>query len=137
MTDFTKGSFVKDYIRIENCLYNRETQKAYLLSIEGNDYWVPKSQLKPGTTIIQFGRGPIEVSKWWFDTNFTNNSQSHSQSHSHAHSGSIHSDPAGLEIASKIYRKLVSKYHPDRSPESAEVMTDINELWNAIKAAIK
>jgi len=125
---------MKDYIRIENCLYNRETQKAYLLSIEGNDYWVPKSQLKPGTDVIMFGRGPIEVSRWWFDTNFSAGPKS---SHSHSSHGSIHSDPIGLDAASKIYRKLVSKYHPDRSPESAEVMTDINELWNAIKAAIK
>ena len=31
-----------------------------------------------------------------------------------------------------IYKKLVSKYHPDRDTTKAEVMTDINELYQAM-----
>jgi len=33
--------------------------------------------------------------------------------------------------AAAIYRRLVRKYHPDRQPQHAEVMADINELWQA------
>lgn len=38
-----------------------------------------------------------------------------------------------LERATKIYRKLAAKYHPDRNPATAEVMRDLNELWQALK----
>ena len=38
-----------------------------------------------------------------------------------------------LERATKIYRKLAAKYHPDRNPATAEVMKDLNELWQALK----
>ncbi len=38
-----------------------------------------------------------------------------------------------LEKATKVYRKLAAKYHPDRNPATAEVMRDLNELWQALK----
>ena len=40
-----------------------------------------------------------------------------------------------LERASKVYRKLAAKYHPDHNPATAEVMKDLNELWQALKGA--
>jgi hypothetical protein len=40
-----------------------------------------------------------------------------------------------LERASKVYRKLAVKYHPDHNPATAEVMKDMNELWQALKVA--
>lgn len=40
-----------------------------------------------------------------------------------------------LERASKVYRKLAVKYHPDRNPATAEVMKDMNELWQTLKSA--
>ena len=40
-----------------------------------------------------------------------------------------------LERASKVYRKLAAKYHPDHNPATAEVMKDLNELWQALKNA--
>lgn len=40
-----------------------------------------------------------------------------------------------LERASKMYRKLAAKYHPDHNPATAEVMKDLNELWQALKGA--
>jgi septal ring factor EnvC (AmiA/AmiB activator) len=40
-----------------------------------------------------------------------------------------------LERASKVYRKLAAKYHPDHTPATAEVMKDLNELWQALKGA--
>jgi hypothetical protein len=38
------------------------------------------------------------------------------------------------ERAAVVYRRLAQKYHPDRSPENAEVMADINELYQAATA---
>ena len=38
-----------------------------------------------------------------------------------------------LERASKVYRKLAAKYHPDHNPATAETMKDLNELWQALK----
>ena len=40
-----------------------------------------------------------------------------------------------LERASKVYRKLAAKYHPDYNPATAEVMKDLNELWQVLKGA--
>lgn len=39
------------------------------------------------------------------------------------------------ERAAKVYRKLATKYHPDHNPATAEVMKDVNELWQALKDA--
>lgn len=39
-----------------------------------------------------------------------------------------------LERAAKVYRKLAAKYHPDHNPATADVMKDLNELWQALKA---
>jgi len=36
--------------------------------------------------------------------------------------------------ANKIYRQLAKKYHPDHNPQNAEVMKDINALWQSVKA---
>ena len=38
-----------------------------------------------------------------------------------------------LERASKVYRKLAAKYHPDHNPATTDVMKDLNELWHALK----
>jgi len=40
-----------------------------------------------------------------------------------------------LERAAKVYRKLAAKYHPDHNPATAEVMKDVNELWQTLKDA--
>ncbi len=37
------------------------------------------------------------------------------------------------EPADRVYRRLALKYHPDRHPEQAAVMRDINELWQAMR----
>lgn len=39
------------------------------------------------------------------------------------------------ERASRVYRKLAAKYHPDHNPATAEVMKDVNALWQALKDA--
>jgi hypothetical protein len=43
------------------------------------------------------------------------------------------SDDDPKDSAATIYRRLVAKYHPDRSPESAAVMRDINSLYQALR----
>jgi hypothetical protein len=40
-----------------------------------------------------------------------------------------------LERASKVYRKLAAKYHPDHNPATADVMKDLNEFWQVLKGA--
>lgn len=46
-------------------------------------------------------------------------------------------DPSGavqLQRASKVDRKLAATYHPDHNPATAEVMKDLNELWQALRS---
>jgi hypothetical protein len=45
------------------------------------------------------------------------------------------SDAVRLERASKVYRKLAAKYHPDHNPATADVMKDLNEFWQVLKGA--
>ena len=55
-----------------------------------------------------------------------------------ARTRALRADPSGavrLERAAKVYRKLATKYHPDHNPATAEVMKDLNELWQALKGA--
>jgi hypothetical protein len=35
--------------------------------------------------------------------------------------------------AEDVYRRLARKYHPDHNPQHAEVMKDLNELWQATR----
>ncbi len=45
------------------------------------------------------------------------------------------SGAVSLERASEVSRKLAAKYHPDHNPATAEVVKDLNELWQALKGA--
>jgi hypothetical protein len=45
------------------------------------------------------------------------------------------SGAARMERASKMYRKFAARYHPDHNPATAEVMKDLNVLWQALKGA--
>lgn len=38
-----------------------------------------------------------------------------------------------LKRSTTIYKNMVNKYHPDRNPGAAEVMKDVNELWQSMK----
>jgi hypothetical protein len=41
-----------------------------------------------------------------------------------------------LTGAAPIFRRLAFKYHPDRSPQTSEMMRDLNELWQAVQRDI-
>jgi curved DNA-binding protein CbpA len=41
-----------------------------------------------------------------------------------------------LPSKERIYRRLAAKYYPDRSPDTAEFIKDLNELWQAVKIDI-
>ena len=43
-------------------------------------------------------------------------------------------DASDVELR-KAYRRKAAKYHPDHNPATAEVMKDLNELWQALKNA--
>lgn len=41
--------------------------------------------------------------------------------------------PASPLKAEQIFKRLARRYHPDRHPEFAEVMADLNELYQAMR----
>jgi hypothetical protein len=46
--------------------------------------------------------------------------------------------PPDLPTASIIFKRLAMKYHdPDRNPDVIEFMTDLNELWQAVRRDTK
>lgn len=42
--------------------------------------------------------------------------------------------PPDLVRADKVYKRLATKYHPDRNAAGAEFMKDLHELWQELKA---
>jgi hypothetical protein len=107
-----------------------ETKKAFLCRIRDTEIWVPKSQIdgnNPGGSLYHGYRGTIRVSEWWIQTNELEYLIEEPPPR-------WESAVESLVRAQKTYRRLAAKYHPDRSPETAEVMKDINELWQAVLA---
>jgi transcriptional regulator with XRE-family HTH domain len=35
-------------------------------------------------------------------------------------------------VDDSVFKRLARKYHPDQNPEHAEIMTDLNELWQSL-----
>lgn len=60
MADFTdKASF-------EDVVCKKATDKALLVSINGDDYWVPQSQVDDDSEVYREGdSGELVVSEWW------------------------------------------------------------------------
>lgn len=113
----------------------RETDKAFLIWFEkfSLDRWVPKSQMR-GVFHPPGYKGSIDISSWLWDklkVEFQQAGQTNTDTGSNQKKEEDVSMEEGRRnsAARTLYRKLAAKYHPDVSPETAEVMRDINELW--------
>jgi hypothetical protein len=105
------------------------TAKAILVEIDESQFWIPKSQIYRVDDYRRGYSGPIEVAAWWLEAN--------DLEHLMDERPDPWELPAAFEDAHRIYRRLATKYHPDRSPETAEMMKDLNELWQSILAIAK
>ena len=55
-----------DKVRIKNVLIKHETDRAVLAVIEGDEYWVPKSQIDDDSEVWKKDEeGTLVVSEWW------------------------------------------------------------------------
>lgn len=62
MTDF------RDKASFDGCRCVHETGEALLVEIEGDQYWLPLSQLDDTSEIQHFGdEGELVTSQWWAD----------------------------------------------------------------------
>jgi hypothetical protein len=109
-------------------IVRRETAKAILIErlANGEEYWLPRSQIRSSEVHHRGERGRIEVTHWWAER-----------------AGLLEADgssaPAVIELtqASRIYRQLATQYHPDRVGGDDATMKAINVLWDAVKSDIE
>lgn len=123
----------------------RETPKAILAWFDdySADEWVPKSHLCPGSVRFQGDAGNLVVSTWCGrkleealsvrEETATRKAYERGLREGFA-LGSLKAPQTDALAAGKIYRKLVGKYHPDRNGGDAEIMKDINELWQSMRS---
>ena len=109
------------------------TAKAFLVDFGDIHVWVPKSQVQDPHRYSRGYSGPLlPISAWWIEVNdmedYANPPWSNLQG------ATPPPPPIKFELitADRIYRRLAAKYHPDRSPDTAEFMKDINELWQGV-----
>jgi hypothetical protein len=104
--------------------------------------WVPKSQLRPGSVEFQGDVGKLVVSSWYGHKLEEALKVGEASAIKKAYErgfqeglalGSLKARRRDPLAAARIYHKLVAKYHPDRNGGNAEVMKDINELWQTMK----
>lgn len=101
-----------------------ESHKAWHCSIGDSMFWVPKSQ----TVSFDYRSGHLVTSTWWAEVSGAQNAYE---------SWRPASADDSLNSAAAVYRRLALKYHPDRNPGSSEVMRDLNEFWQAVKADLQ
>ena len=56
------------YVEFEDISVKKETEKAILVEIEGDEYWVPKSQLSEDSEVYERdegNEGTLIVTRWW------------------------------------------------------------------------
>ncbi len=109
-------------IAFRNVIALHSAGKALLCFIAGAEIWIPFSQIDASSEVRHCqDRGTLVISSWLAARlDFTANAR--------------HPSTLTLEPPAKIYRRLVAKYHPDRNPGAADVMRDINELYQAMRA---
>jgi len=54
-----------EYVEVEDVI--RSTDKALLVKIDGDEYWLPKSQVLNADEVDPgvFGTQELEISRWW------------------------------------------------------------------------
>jgi hypothetical protein len=53
-------------VEFEDVVVEAETEKALLVEIEGDKYWLPKSQIHEDSEIQEKGdTGTLKTTKWW------------------------------------------------------------------------
>ena len=56
----------KEPVEFEDVKAEAETEKAILVEIEGDKYWVPKSQLDKNSEVNEKGdEGTLITTRWW------------------------------------------------------------------------
>lgn len=140
------------------------TLAAILIAVDGEKYWIPRSQIRDQITWATLS---IWVAEWFLrkknllhlaKTNRDADSEQEPDAEQNAYSQGCQDgyDPGyrdgrragyqngyeqamgqrnsshNVDSTHRIYRKLASKYHPDRSPASAEFMKDLNELYQSV-----
>jgi hypothetical protein len=117
-------------VEIEGVHALRETEKGLLCNVHNSDYWVPKSQISDVSQVQVTGdSGTLCINRWWVEKNCLEHLLEPFQPNA--------GESIILCSTNKVYRRLAFKYHPDRSPEKAEFMKDLNELWQALQSDLK
>jgi hypothetical protein len=107
----------------------RETVKAFLYEILSNSFWVPKSQILNADP----KQGILVTTLWWAEVSGAKYIYEQAKE---ARTATLEPELT-LATAGVIYRRLALKYHPDRNPDAEEFMTDLNQLWQAVKTDLK
>jgi hypothetical protein len=133
----------------EDVSVHSESQKAYHCEIGTMMFWVPKSQIKT----FEIDEGLLTTTTWWAEISGAQEAYerwcrvqeeieaARARQREQERQARQQQAPSPVEInlnkAISVYRKLALKYHPDKNPDSAEVMRDLNELWQEVLAAAK
>jgi len=122
-----------DFSTIPRSRFVHSTSKAILFKIGDYEIWIPKSQIyRPDDCCRRGFDGPVDVSDWWIETN---EYQYLLEDEEEQEFDDQKND--ALPGAHRIYRRIAAKYHPDRSPDTAEFMKDLNEFWQAVLADLR
>jgi len=114
----------REGIIFENVQIRKETAKAYLIDFGWSQFWVPKSQVLD----LDPDAGRLITTTWWADVSGAREASGRTEQSRPSDIQSV-----ALPSANLLYRKLALKYHPDRNPDAEEFMSDLNQLWQAVK----
>jgi len=139
--------------QLEGVRIEHQTERAVLFSwLYGDfEFWIPKSVVLTADAHT----GTAQIAAWFAVQAAQIRDYEHVTGHaprSQGHEGRCHDQEQGpphgrtqestasavnLARATAVYKQLARKYHPDSNRSDAGVMTDINELWQAVKADLR